>query len=40
VRLDVAGEARRCVAAVFDGGTAVTIDPPLLVVRASTARAR
>jgi DNA-binding LacI/PurR family transcriptional regulator len=40
VRLDVAGEARRCVAAVFDRGVAVTTDPPLLVVRDSTAATR
>jgi DNA-binding LacI/PurR family transcriptional regulator len=36
VRLDVAGEARRCVAEVFGSGEPITTDPPLLVVRAST----
>ena len=40
VRLDVAGEARRCVAAVFDSGAVPRTDPPLLVIRASTARPR
>jgi DNA-binding LacI/PurR family transcriptional regulator len=40
VRLDVAGEARRCVAAVFDRGVAVTTEPPVLVVRDSTALTR
>jgi len=39
VRLDVAGEARRCVAAVFDSGVAISTDPPLLIVRASTSPA-
>jgi DNA-binding LacI/PurR family transcriptional regulator len=39
VRLDVVGEARRCVAAVFDPGTPVRTDAPALVVRDSTAPA-
>jgi DNA-binding LacI/PurR family transcriptional regulator len=38
-RLDVAGEARRCVAAVFDRGAAVTTDAAVLVIRESTAPA-
>ncbi len=36
VRLDVAGEARRCVAAVFEGDGSEQPGPPVLVVRAST----
>ena len=39
VRLDVAGEARRCVAEVFGPEGEHKADPPTLVVRASTARA-
>ena len=40
VRLDVAGEARRCVAAVFEPRAVVSTDPPELVVRGSTAATR
>jgi len=40
VRLDVVGEARRCVAKVFEGAVTTTTDPPLLVVRDSTAPPR
>jgi DNA-binding LacI/PurR family transcriptional regulator len=36
VRLDVTGEARRCVAEVFDAEHALATSPPVLVVRAST----
>jgi DNA-binding LacI/PurR family transcriptional regulator len=38
VRLDVAGEARRCVAAVFDDEAPVEPDAPVVVPRASTTR--
>ena len=37
VRLDVIGEARRCVAEVFDAGHTPATSPPVLVVRSSTA---
>jgi DNA-binding LacI/PurR family transcriptional regulator len=37
VRLDVAGEARRCVAAVFEGDATYRPGPAVLVVRSSTA---
>jgi len=37
VRLDLAGEARQCVAAVFGGDGSETAGPPVLVVRSSTA---
>jgi DNA-binding LacI/PurR family transcriptional regulator len=40
VRLDVAGEARRCVAAVFEPRAQVPTEPPALVVRDSTAPPR
>lgn len=36
VRLDVAGEARRCVAEVFDATHPAATSPPLLVARSST----
>ena len=39
VRLDVAGEARRCVAAVFGGDGSEVPGPPVLVVRSSTVAA-
>jgi len=38
VRLDVLGEARRCVAEVFGAEDATVPDPPQVVARASTAR--
>jgi len=37
VRLDIAGEARRCVAAVLDATAPTAIDTPVLAARASTA---
>jgi len=37
VRLDIAGEARRCVAAVLDAAAPPSIDAPVLAARASTA---
>jgi DNA-binding LacI/PurR family transcriptional regulator len=40
VRFDVAGEARRCVAAVFEPRAVVSTDPPVLVVRESTGATR
>ena len=36
VRLDVAGEARRCVAAIFAGDESPEPEPPVVVVRSST----
>lgn len=37
VRLDVAGEARRCVAAVFGSDESLETEPPVLMIRRSTA---
>ncbi|RGE16039.1 LacI family DNA-binding transcriptional regulator [Leucobacter sp. wl10] len=39
VRIDIAGEARRCLAEVTGAGAACDLEPPQLVARASSARA-